>query len=599
MAPIAPSSLVTDLVLNINLIFALTFLYDIIRTRLGKLPIKYYQLVLGLLFGIIAFVSMSFPVVLMPGLIFDFRTIIVLFSALFGGPISASVTVLIVCLYRIWMGGIGMIVGITVTLIAGLVGLGIREYQNKSTKPLTDLSIGHFLLIGIFLSTELLVILVILPIPFQEYVEMIQLLALPLFATYIIGSILVGFLIKFAETKTQNEERLAQLHREKLENEFQKKVEAEINQRQIHSSLGTLAGGIAHDFNNILAIILGNVLLIQDRNSLTSVKDKKYLNNAIMGCERAAELIHKIQRLSISPTDVVETIDLHELIQGIFDSTPQNSIEKKCDFEPRTFFVEGISSDVYQIFLNLTSNSISAIQERQTSAYKLESPWIRVVVASPDNERILIKFSDSGIGMTQEIAMKAFDPLFTTRRYDKGHGIGLAIVYNIVTRMKGRVYIDSTLGEGTTINIELPRAELKSSVEKTAEQPTTELHEEMGIKKGLIVDDNEDLRHITSIMLRRKGFVIEEAENGDEGWLLIQEKQYDFVLLDLIMPGTPGIEVLKNIKALNPEMKVIIITGYGEISSSDLEIADGVLIKPFNAEVLFSKLYSLFSSFPC
>ena len=353
-----------------------------------------------------------------------------------------------------------------------------------------------------------------------------------------------------------------------------KQLEAQLQIRQRMDSLGTLAGGIAHDFNNLLAGIMGYLdILININNKGLSESQKEYIENTLKSCSRAADLVKQFQSLSKGTVSKKTAIDLYEASNEVFsllEKTSDKLIDKRIDLKPQEFYITANASELHQVLLNLGTNAVKAIEERGIK----RKDYIRIrakeyVITGKDKtgltegEYVHIFFEDNGIGMLDEVKRQAFDPLFTTgdKSAQKGQGLGLAMVYNIVTRNhNGNIDIESTRGEGTTFHIYLPIA-------KPQEQAESEV---MGVVGGnetvLIVEDEEMVCTLAETVLKNYGYRVLTALDGKEGLDIYAENKdsINLVLLDLTMPEMSGQMVFEEILKINPDAKVIISSGHSQ-----------------------------------
>jgi len=377
-----------------------------------------------------------------------------------------------------------------------------------------------------------------------------------------------------------------------------KRLEEQLQIRQRMDSLGTLVGGIAHDFNNILSGIMGYIdMLNLEADRLTEIQ-KGYLQNAAKGCDRAADLIRKFQTLSKITLPKKECVDVYEIVKEVFSilkETTDRLIKKKIDLKQGNYYVQADPSEFHQVLMNLGTNAVHAIEERGVK----KGDYIRVTAEEycikdshktelPEGEYIHILFEDNGIGMSDEIRRKAFDPLFTTRKKGKkrGQGLGLAIVYNIITRIhKGYIEIESKEGKGTTFHIYLPKIQPKKEAK---------VKEVIGIMGGtetiLVVDDEEIILNLAETILKKYGYNIKTAIDGEQA-LKIYKKQkdsIDAVILDLTMPKMSGKMVLERMLEINPDVKVIISSGHSEEDAREglLSRAKGHIKKPYKLSEL-------------
>ncbi|MCP4725358.1 MAG: PAS domain S-box protein, partial [bacterium] len=377
-----------------------------------------------------------------------------------------------------------------------------------------------------------------------------------------------------------------------------KQLEEQLQIRQRMDSLGTLAGGIAHDFNNILVGILGNIDLLNFNNENFTPDQKECLTDAGKSCNRAANLIRQFQTLSTGAVRGNTVVDIHDISNEVFNLLKEATdrlITKQIKFKKGEYFTNADSGELHQVLLNLATNSAQAIEERGAK----EGDYIRIKAEDyesgmgdktglAEGDYVHISFADSGMGMSEEVLKKAFDPMFTTKEKGgkRGQGLGLAMAYNIITRIyDGHIWIDSKEGKGTTLHIYLPKAQPETE---------TESKKTIDIKGGtetiLVVDDEENVRKFTKKLLTQTGYTVITASDGKEA-LKIYDKQkdsIDTVILDLTMPQMSGKQVFQEMLEINPDVKVIISSGHGEEYSKKgiLAEAKGNLGKPYKMKDL-------------
>jgi PAS domain S-box-containing protein len=381
-----------------------------------------------------------------------------------------------------------------------------------------------------------------------------------------------------------------------------KKIEEQLQIRQRMDSIGTLAGGIAHDFNNLLAGIIGFLDLISLSENL-EMQNKKYLDKAIQNCRRAAQITKQL--LSLSRPEISEKIsfDLYEVAEDVFsllNKTTDRIISKIIDFNRGEFFILSNPSEIHQVLLNLGTNSSQAINEKGAKdgdyiRIKAEEVFIGDLTKSnlPIGAYVHILFEDTGIGMTEEVKSRAFNPLFSTksRGTQKGQGLGLAMVYNIITRNnKGHVEIETAVGKGTTLHMYLPKGE-----SNLPGQESNEVINIKGTETILVIDDEKEILELESTVLSGAGYKVICAEDGQSGLKMYIENEgkVDLILLDMTMPKMSGFEILDNIIKRKPDQKIIICTGHSadfgdKKINSVIKFAKAVINKPFRVNELLS-----------
>ncbi len=377
-------------------------------------------------------------------------------------------------------------------------------------------------------------------------------------------------------------------------------LEEQLRIRERMDSLGTLAGGIAHDFNNLLAGIMGNIeLLRMDADQLTPFQ-KESIEEAYLSSQRAAKLIRDFQGLTAKTISNPTSVDIYKITDEVFsilERTTDRIITKQNNIEPTKFYVNGLPDQLHQVLLNLGTNAVQAIEEKGASP----GDYVRISaeeIARSDIEYsgleegdyIHMIFEDTGAGMSEEVKKKIFEPLFTTksRGIQKGQGLGLAMVYNIIVyNHRGYISVDSKKGEGTIFHLYLPKSD-SPELSDTAEI----LDIPGGHETILLIEDEDAIKKMVGRALELYGYTVLFASDGLEGVEVYKEKAdgIDLVLLDLTMPKRSGIDVLEDIRAINQDAKVIISTGRSEEEIKRNTEASGYAPKPYKINDLMRLL---------
>jgi signal transduction histidine kinase/CheY-like chemotaxis protein len=390
--------------------------------------------------------------------------------------------------------------------------------------------------------------------------------------------------------------------------EERQRLYEQLQHLQKMESIGRLAGGIAHDFNNILAAILGNVKMATEKT--TDEKVTKYLSRIKAASERASALTQQLLGFARQGKYVPAPVDLFDCVRNVVEML-EHTIDKRIEVvvEPASMptKVIGDRTQLEQVILNIAINAVDAImptlEKKQHGV--LRFAWrsgVREEIKDVNKHLLLdqpyfcLAISDSGVGIPKEIQKKIFEPFFTTKEIGKGTGLGLAMVYGIMQNHHGAVYVESEVGRGATFELYFPQV-LESQTENGVKE--TYINQKlMSNKRVLIVDDEDMLRELLTEQLTEAGYAVCEASNGVEAIEVLKRLQaeqvrVDAVVLDMNMPKMDGAKAFAEIRALFPRMPILIATGYAQDEMVQKVVesgANGVLVKPYDAEALFEKL---------
>ncbi len=344
-----------------------------------------------------------------------------------------------------------------------------------------------------------------------------------------------------------------------------KRLEQDLRQAQKMESLGTLAGGIAHDFNNLLAIINGYAEFCLMHNA-DAAQVRKSLQEMHRAAQRASGLVRQILTFSrknevrFAPFDLNQHVrDLVALLAETFPRTVAIDVRLGDQLPP----LLADQNQVQQILLNLCVNARDAMPSggtiTVTTLLRHGADIANVTGVDIRKTYACLRVADTGTGMTPEVRARLFEPFFTTKPGSQGTGLGLAVVYGIVTSHKGFIEVESVRGNGSTFTVGLPLAE------EVISMPALQVRGEFpgGTETVLVVDDEISLRHLLQATLTSKGYRVVTAANGLEAidYLSQMDKPVDAVLLDLNMPGANGVDVFKVIRVGRPAIKVLILSG--------------------------------------
>ena len=379
----------------------------------------------------------------------------------------------------------------------------------------------------------------------------------------------------------------------------QKRLEEQLHLSQRLEAIGRLAGGIAHDFNNILTVIMGSCELLQEEAETDpTIRDKVDLIKK--ASERAAALTKQLLVFSKRQTVEPKIVDLNQEISELKRMLVRvigEDIEFVVDLADEPCLVKVDPSHMDQVIMNLVMNAREAMPKGgtlwiSTSVKQIENEVEAESLGLEEGRYVVLSVRDSGVGMDEETQKKIFDPFFTTK--ERGTGLGLATVYGVVTQAGGTIKCYSRPGEGTTFEIYLPWKD--GSMEDEEEVGIAQESSNIFHKGVLVVEDEETVRKLTVTLLRKAGYKVFEASNGQQALELLKDKwgEIDLVLTDLVMPQMGGKELYHHIKNRYPEMRVLFMSGYPSgISKEDGVIDDQeerFISKPFSKEELLSEV---------
>jgi len=367
------------------------------------------------------------------------------------------------------------------------------------------------------------------------------------------------------------------------------RMERQLRQAQKMEAVGRLAGGIAHDFNNILAVILAvtDMMLseVGDEHSLTS--DLREIESA---ARRAADLTHQLLAFSRQqpgrPREILMNTVVSEM-RMMISRTLREDISTTLVLAAEGFVLAD-PAHLEQVLLNLVVNARDAMADGgqlviRTDDVDISESDARPLGISP-GPFVRLSVTDTGTGIDPVTAARIFDPFFTTKEVGKGSGLGLASVFGIVKQADGAVSVHSTVGQGSTFHVLLPRIAAPAGT-KTAQQQKVDLRG--GSEKVLVVEDDENVRIVVSRLLRTHGYTVIEAGNGHAALdLLAREPGIAIVLSDLVMPQMDGRTLSREIAARSPATKVIFMSGHepSESTATPAPAGEDVLAKPFTLD---------------
>ncbi len=389
----------------------------------------------------------------------------------------------------------------------------------------------------------------------------------------------------------------------------------EIQQKLLHAqkfeSLAVMAGGIAHDFNNLLMGVMGNLELALEFQNLDP-KLGRYIQTALNAAERSAELSSKMLIYSGSAIYLPKELNLKDLMLEM-ELTLRSIVTKDTALhlmvDQGLLMVRGSKEQLQQMVKNLVINASESFGEepgRVTLTAGIVECDERYLAQSrldekpPPGRFVFLEVEDNGCGMDDEGILKLFDPFFTTKFW--GRGLGLPEVIGIVKAHRGAIIVKSYLERGTSIRVLIPEAvhSDKRSAEssESSGQRTVQTTSPKRVVKVLVVDDEELVRGMIMERLQVLGLDTVLASDGEEAVSIYRNRstEIDLVMLDFLMPNMNGAEAFHKLVEINPDVKVILNTGYSEESVLEMfgdRRPDAILCKPYNLQTLKDKIKSV------
>lgn len=367
-------------------------------------------------------------------------------------------------------------------------------------------------------------------------------------------------------------------------------LEDQLRQAQKLEAVGQLASGLAHDLNNLLNIVIGHATLIKARLQPEEPNQENTLQ-ILKASERASDMIKKLLAFGRKQRFHAEVLDLNVILEDLSNLVQDalgEGIKLRLQLGPQILPVQGDRGQLEQVFLNLVVNARDAMPKGGTLTISTENS---------KESGVLLRFSDTGVGMSTATKARIFDPFFTTKSAGVGTGLGLSTVYGIIGQSGGKVTVRSQLGQGTEFEIYLPRAPQLELVEPSLTYPPRPEQDETTI---LLVEDEADLRDLLSRILQDNHYQVLEAEDGEQALRVANRSptRIDLVLTDLIMPGLSGYDVAQKIRAIRPGIKIIYITGYVDAKKQfhRLQRDERLLEKPVHPEQLLSSVREMLST---
>ncbi|HEY82197.1 MAG TPA: response regulator [Dehalococcoidia bacterium] len=381
------------------------------------------------------------------------------------------------------------------------------------------------------------------------------------------------------------------------------KMELQLRESQKMEALGRLAGGVAHDFNNLLTVIrVGSDMLLEALNRDDSKRQD--IEEIIKATERAASLTRQL--LTFSRRQVLEpkVLNVNSVISDMDKMLLRligEDVQLETILEPKLKSIKADRGSIEQVIMNLVVNARDAMPNGgkitiRTENTILDEKGSAGIAEAKPGEFVCVSITDTGIGMDKETREHIFEPFFTTKAKGEGTGLGLSTVYGIVKQIGGWINVYSEPGQGATFRIYLPTlsdsAEGKSELSKeTASSPELRGNGE----RLLLVEDDELIRTATQRLLSETGYTVLSAGSAEEALAIFQREDGDFqlVICDVVLPDKSGVELADQLLALQPELRVILSSGYTDEKlrmSAVEEKGYPFLQKPYSTEKLLRSI---------
>jgi signal transduction histidine kinase/ActR/RegA family two-component response regulator len=393
-------------------------------------------------------------------------------------------------------------------------------------------------------------------------------------------------------------------NRELLEEKEQRElVEDQLRQAQKMEALGQLTGGIAHDFNNLLAIIVGSLDVLRRRVDRGQFNDMtRFLNNAMEGAQRATSLTQRLLAYARRQPLAPEVIDPKSLVVDVSEllrRTIPETIRIETVVSAGLWLTHADKSELENAIVNLAVNARDAMPDGgqltlEASNADIDDRYVSDHPGVSTGQYVLIAVTDTGSGMTKEVAERAFDPFFTTKETGKGTGLGLSQLYGYVRQTGGHVKIYSELGAGTTVKMYLPRYTGAGATSKgTKDRASLPL----GTEVVLLVEDEEGVRLASAEALKELGYDVHLAADAAEALRILETVEHvDLLFTDVVMPGMNGRQLADAALLLRPQLKILFTSGYTRnaiVHNGVLDTGVSLLVKPFTLVDLANKLRSV------
>ncbi|HEX9444112.1 MAG TPA: ATP-binding protein [Candidatus Binatia bacterium] len=375
-----------------------------------------------------------------------------------------------------------------------------------------------------------------------------------------------------------------------------------LRQTQKMEALGTLVGGIAHDFNNILAILEGNLNILQEEDADAATRAES-LELAQKALHRATGVVRQLLTFARKTEVNVETLDLDQVIQEMLEMIAEafpKTLEISFSSDRIEHLILGDHNQLDQALLNLFINARDAMPAGGSLTVDLRAAaadFHKPFPETGDPEYVCLTIKDTGTGMDEETRGRMFEPYYTTKNRQASSGLGLAMVYGIVKLHKGFIEVDSAPGKGTTFRLYFPKQRQETRPASASKSPE-EVATLSGSESVLFAEDEGLLLRVIRRALEKRGYHVLEARDGLQAIETYREHRDEIaiVVLDMGLPKLDGWEVFHRLKEINPQLKAIAMSGYVAPDLKDKMLQEGmkdVISKPFPAVEMLRAIRSV------
>jgi signal transduction histidine kinase len=364
-------------------------------------------------------------------------------------------------------------------------------------------------------------------------------------------------------------------------------IEQQLRQAQKMEAIGQLTGGIAHDFNNLLAVIVGNLDLLCEIDGVNAARAELIdaaLNSALRGAELTKRLLAFARQQPLS----AQVIDLNDCLPdmiAILQRTIGESIQIKTGLATDLWLARVDPAQLENALLNLAINARDAMPDGgtlliETANTPLDADYAASHAEVTPGDYVSLAVMDTGTGIPPDIIERVIEPFFTTKEHGKGTGLGLSMIYGFAKQSGGHLSINSEIGVGTTMSLYFPRGTPDgiSALVKSA-SPTAPC----GNERILVVEDNASVRNAAVGILRSLGYDVEHAESARAALASLEQKSFDVLFTDVVMPEMNGVALAAEVRQCYPELAILFTSGFSsKLSPAELQkLGSNFVAKPY------------------